>query len=125
MNQREMLLFDRKTDKIRPPADHDPSNSKIIQGRPVLMVRYDANDRRSCVRCLALQTEFFFYEFKGDQFGYVWMRLIYDALLTPCIAQHSCTELWYDRKVEQLVISDDNRPFSFVGIGDTNNKNFN
>lgn len=41
-------------------------------------------------------------------------------LLSPCVSENVCTELWYDEKVEYLDISDDMRPWSVEDVGDVN-----
>lgn len=49
------------------------------------------------------------------------MRQNHGDLLSQCVSENVCTELWYDEKVRYLDISDDMRPWSAEDVGDVNN----
>lgn len=116
-----MSNFARRMDSVWPLRSVDITQRETLLERPAMMVTYVATNPKACIRCLILRTQVFFsYEPKKYSFGYVWMRQNHGDLLSPCVSENVCTELWYDEKFEYLDISDDMRPWSVEDLGDVN-----
>ncbi|KAL0587249.1 hypothetical protein ABG067_003100 [Albugo candida] len=109
-NTDQMIPFNSLTSRLWPPARYTRGN---FDNRAILMVTFEAIHTESCVACIILRTEvFYFYAPVNDRLGYLWMTQSHTQILQRCITKHRCINLWYQKAGKELTIRQGMRPWS-------------